>query len=390
MTLRADSNRLAEVLGELVSTNSINPAFGEGAPGETAIAGVTAHHMSIAGLAVATHEAEPGRPSVVGRLPGTGGGPSLMLNAHYDTVGVEGMNNPFVPRVAGGRLYGRGAFDMKGALASCIEAGRLLAEQAPRLKGDVLVAGVADEEYASIGTADLLARRDRGELKFDAAVVTEPTSLKLCIAHRGFTWIEIATRGRAVHGSRYRDGVDANLMMGRVLGRLEALGARLQSRQGHPLLGPPSLHAALVKGGTGISTYSARCELKLERRTVPPETRQLVEDEVSAILDDLRREDSSFDAVRSTLLHREPFETSAGAPIASSVARAAAKVLAAEAAVTGEHPWMDSALLQADGVDTVVFGPSGAGAHADEEWVDIESCARLAEVLAEAALDFCG
>ncbi|WP_423929204.1 M20/M25/M40 family metallo-hydrolase [Candidatus Palauibacter sp.] len=389
MTFSVDPHRLTAMLADLVSTNSVNPTLVPGAPGEAAIARVTTRHMREAGLTVDRYEPEPGRPSVVGRLPGTGGGSTLMLNAHYDTVGVEGMADPFAGRVEDGRLYGRGAYDMKGALAACIEAARLLRDSGTRLAGDVLVAAVADEEYASLGTADLVARRARGELDFDAAIVTEPTSLDLCVAHRGFTWIEITTRGRAAHGSRYRDGVDANLRMGRVLHRLEGLIEELLARPGHRLLGPPSMHAALVEGGTGISTYSPHCTLRIERRTVPPETRASVEGEISRLLDDLRAEDPSLEVEWSTFFHREPFETTPEAPIAACVSRAARRVLDRDPAVIGDSPWMDSALTQAAGVDSVVIGPHGAGAHADVEWVDLDSCARLAEILAEAAADYC-
>ena len=390
MTFSADPRRLTAVLADLVATDSVNPTLVPGAAGEAAIARVTTRHMLRAGLAVSHYEAAPGRPSAVGRLRGTGGGATLMLNAHYDTVGVEGMEAPFAASVENGRLYGRGAYDMKGALAACIEAARLLNDSGTRLAGDVLVAAVADEEYASLGTADLVARRARGELPFDAAIITEPTSLDLCVAHRGFTWIEITTRGRAAHGSRYRDGVDANLRMGRVLHRLEGLIEDLLSRPGHPLLGPPSLHAALVEGGTGISTYSPHCTLRIERRTVPPETQGSVEAEISSLLDDLRTEDPALEVEWKTFFHREPFETTPDAPIAACTARAARRVLGRAPAVIGDSPWMDSALTQAAGVDSVVIGPHGAGAHADVEWVDLDSCAQLAEILAEAAVEYCG
>ena len=341
MSFSADPLRLTTTLADLVAIDSVNPTLVEGAPGETEIARLTSRHMREAGLEVARYEPEAGRPSVVGRLAGAGDGPALMLNAHYDTVGVEGMEAPFSPSIRDGRLYGRGAYDMKGALAACIEAARLVGGSGTRPAGDVLVAAVADEEYASLGTADLLERRARGELAFDAAIVTEPTSLDLCVAHRGFTWIEITTRGRAAHGSRYREGVDANLRMGRVLQRLETLIEDLRSRPGHPLLGPPSMHAALLEGGSGISTYSARCTLQVERRTVPPETRESVEEEIAAMLEDLRAEDPSLEVAWSTFFHREPFETTPEAPIAACVSRAASRVLGRAPEVIGDSPWMD-------------------------------------------------
>jgi acetylornithine deacetylase len=363
----------------------VNPSLVPGAAGEAEIAEVTAGMMEAAGLDVRVFEPAPGRPSVVGRRAGAGG-PALMLNAHYDTVGVEGMADPFEARVEGGRLYGRGAYDMKGALASCIEAAAAL--DGVELPGDLLVAAVADEEYASLGTADLIERRARGEIAFDAAIVTEPTSLSLCVAHRGFTWLEIETRGRAAHGSRYELGIDANLRMGRVLGALEGLLEELQAQPGHPILGPPALHAALLEGGVGISTYAPRATVRVERRTVPPETRASVEAEIDACLARLREEDPALDVSWRTLFHREPFETSPQAPIARTLAAAAASVLGEPPRVIGDGPWMDSALTAAAGVDTAVMGPHGAGAHADVEWVDLDSCERLAGILARAVLHF--
>jgi len=388
MTHPIRPERVEEALRALVSTDSVNPSLVVGAAGETAIAELTAGLFREAGLEPLRFEPVPGRPSVVGRLAGRGEGPALMLNAHYDTVGVEGMDDPFGARVEDGRLYGRGAFDMKGALAACIEAAAALSEAGIRPAGDLLVAAVADEEHASIGTADLIERRRAGELRFDAAIVTEPTGLGLCVAHRGFTWLEVTTKGRAAHGSRYREGIDANLRMGRVLGRLEDLLGELQARPGHPLLGPPSLHAARLEGGVGISTYAPECTLQIERRTVPPETRGDVEGEIDAILSALRAEDAAFEAESRTLFHREPFETTPDAPIAAAVARAAETALGHRPEVLGDSPWMDSALLAAAGVDTVVIGPGGGGAHAAVEWVDLESCVRLAAILAECAVSF--
>jgi len=385
LRLSADTDRMIETLRRLVETESVNPDLVAGAAGEAAIARVTEEAMRGAGLETRRFEPHPGRPSVVGIRAG-GDAPALMLNAHYDTVGVEGMEAPFDPRIENGRLYGRGAFDMKGALAACIEAARILDDADIALGGDLLVAAVSDEEVASLGTADLVERRARGELAFASAIVTEPTALRLCVAHRGFTWLEVVTRGRAAHGSRFREGIDANLRMGRVLAKLEALLAELQARPGHPLLGPASLHAALLEGGVGISTYAPRCALRIERRTVPPETQEDVEEEIAGLLDALRDEDAGFEAEWRTLFHREAFETTPDAPIARHVAAAVTDTLGEAPEVIGDSPWMDSALLAAAGVDTVVIGPAGEGAHADVEWVDIASCARLAEILAGAAV----
>lgn len=376
---------LTRTLQDLVRIDSINPTLVPGAAGESAIAAYVSDWLRTAGLDVMVHEPAPGRPSVVGLLRGTGGGRTLMLNAHMDTVGVDGMPEPFSGRVRDGRLYGRGAYDMKGSLAACLFAAKRL-KAGPPLRGDLLVAGVADEEDASLGTRDLLTR-----YRIDAAIVTEPTQLDVCLAHKGFCWIEVTTRGRAAHGSRYQEGIDANLRMGRVLSRLELLESELrEARRPHPLVGPPSLHAALVQGGTGASTYAAECRLVIERRTVPGETAAQALAEVQTIVDQLRFEDPAFQASVRLVLDRNPFEVSPEAEVVRLVRQAATKVRGGPAALVGDTPWMDSALLAAAGTETVVIGPSGAGAHSAEEWVDLSSVAELAEILVRTAEEFLG
>lgn len=308
-----------------------------------------------------------------------------MLNAHLDTVGVEGMEAPFSARIEDGRLYGRGAYDMKGSLAACLAAAHALVEDGAELDGDLLIAGVADEEYASLGTSDVLTR-----YRVDGAIVTEPTELGICLAHKGFVWIEVETRGRAAHGSRYEEGIDANLRMGRFLTRLEDLERDLRTRPPHPLVGPPSLHAATLHGGSGLSTYAERCVLQIERRTVPGETRGGVEAEIAAILKRLRAEDPGLRIASTIIFVRDPFEANSDSSIVRAVENAAREVLGREPPRTAAAYWMDAALYGGAGVDTVVIGPAGAGAHAAVEWVDLESCERVAGILARAARDFCG
>jgi len=219
-----------ELVTALVSIDSVNPDLVPGGAGEAEIAAFVAGWLRDAGLEVEVFDAAPGRPSVTGIARGRGGGASLMLNAHMDTVGVEGMGRPFSPETRDGRLYGRGAYDMKGGLAACMLAAARLASEG--LAGDVLVAAVADEEHSSIGMQSVLERR-----RTDAAIVTEPTGLGVCIAHKGFVWAEIEVEGRAAHGSRPAEGRDAITRMAPVLTRLAELQASLDSAAGHPLVG---------------------------------------------------------------------------------------------------------------------------------------------------------
>jgi acetylornithine deacetylase len=236
------------LLSELVSIDSVNPSLVPGAAGERAIAIAIAEHLRKTGLEVHLQQVAPGRPNVIGVLNGSQPGPSLMFCGHIDTVGVEGMRLPFEPIERDGRLYGRGAQDMKGGVAAMIDAVRVAAERGFK-HGRLIVAAVVDEEYASVGADALVS-----EWTADMAVVTEPTDLQIAVGHKGFAWLKVLTHGRAAHGSRPREGRDAIIRMGRVLSRLEALDRRLQSRTPHPIIGTGSLHAALINGGRELSS----------------------------------------------------------------------------------------------------------------------------------------
>jgi acetylornithine deacetylase len=307
-----------------------------------------------------------------------------MLNGHCDTVDVQGMAEPFSGAIRDGKVYGRGSFDMKGSVAACMTAAKALVDAGTRLRGDVMVAAVADEEYGSLGTRDLIQR-----VKVDAAIVTEPTALEVCLAHKGYLWIRVEIAGRAAHGSKFEFGIDANMKMGRFLSELSVLERELRARPPHPLVGPPSLHAALLHGGTGLSTYAPSSAVQIERRTVPGETEAQAVAEIQAIVDRVAREDQDFHASVTSFFVRDPFEVAPTAEIVRAVDRAAAKVRGGPPRHIGDTPWMDAALLQAAGVETVVCGATGAGAHSDCEWVDLESVFQLAEMLTETAADYC-
>ena len=384
MRFEVDSSYIRATLSELISINSVNPKLIPGAPGERQIATCVADRMERLGLEVRSFEPDQGRVSVLGTRPGSGGGPSLMLNAHYDTVGVENMLRPFEPLVHNGRMRGRGAFDMKAGLAASLGAVKALGAARIDLKGDLLLAAVADEEYASLGTSDLL-----NHVSPDAAIVTEPTQLQICVAHKGFIWLEVETLGKAAHGSRVDLGIDANMKMGHFLAKLSMLEEALRERTSHPLLGAASLHAATLAGGSELSAYAARCRLGIARRTLPGENAEKAIAEIRAILQHLESEDPSFKSSLTTLLVRDPFEVQPDARIVEVVQLAAAAACDGTPELIGDHPWMDSALLSAAGIETVVIGPSGRGAHSAEEWVDLESVTHLAEILARSACTYC-
>ncbi len=380
-----DTDYVVRTLTDLVRINSVNPSIAPDGPGEAEIAAYVASSLGRAGLATAIHEPQTGRASTVARLAGSGGGRSLMLNAHTDTVGTEGMRDPFSAAVHDGRLYGRGAHDMKGSLAACMAAAKALADAGNRLRGDLVVAAVADEEYGSLGTTDLI-----GRYRVDGAIVAEPTNLQICLAHKGYLWIEVETTGRAAHGSRFTEGIDANMRMGRFLAELDLLETKLRTGPAHPLVGPPSLHAALLTGGTGLSTYAATCTLQIERRTIPGETDKEAIAQVQDIVDRLAASDPTFRAAVRPFFARRPFEVSPEAAIVKTLFEASRRVLGRVPHVVGDTPWMDAALLAEAGIETVVMGPVGSGEHSMEEWVDIASVCTMAEILANTASAYCG
>src|SRR5439155_133327 len=356
---------LTELAAQLVAIDSVNPGLIPGARGERALAAFVAEWCADRGLDVQVVGDE--RPSVIATRRGSGGGRSLLLNGHLDTVGVAGMQAPHEPRVEADRLYGRGAYDMKGAVAAIL----LVAAEVTGLRGDVIVTAVADEELASIGTEAVLER-----VRADAAIVVEPTDLQLAVAHRGFVGFQLETARVAAHGSRPDLRVDATAKLGPVLAALDELDKRVQAGPRHALVGAGSLHASLIEGGQEFSSYPARCALTGERRTLPGETAEQVERELHGVAGDAD--------VRLTIA-REPFEIAADHPLVDLVGRCAG-----ETEATGMSYWADSGLLAAAGIPTVLYGPKGEGAHAEVEWVDLDSVARVRDVVLETAVEWCG
>jgi acetylornithine deacetylase len=386
-----DADRAADLAARLVATDSVNPSLVAGAAGERVIATVIADECRGIGLTVRVDEIAPGRYNVLARLRGRRSGPRLMLNGHLDTVDVDAMRaagrDPFSGRIDGHRLYGRGAYDMKGSLAAMVEAARAVAG-AGLDAGELVLAFVADEEFASIGTADVV-RRLTSDGRPDAAIVAEPTALDVCVAHKGFVWAALTTDGRAAHGSRYDLGDDAVVRMGHVLVALDRLDRATLATKTHPLLGRASVHASTIAGGSGLSTYPDRCRLEVERRTLPGESDRAVMAEMAGLLDAARSESPGLSGRVEMVLSRPPFEIDTGALIVQAVTASAEAVRGRRPEIVGQAAWLDSALLAAAGVPTVIFGPSGAGAHAADEWVDLPSVTHCAQALADVTVRFC-
>jgi acetylornithine deacetylase len=365
------------ILKSLVSANSVNPSLVPGAPGEAEAAEVARASLASAGLDVVLQEAVPGRSNVIGVLEGQQPGPSVMFCGHLDTVGVEGMTDPFVPRVDRGRLYGRGAQDMKSGVAAMIAAAGTLARDWTH--GRLIVAGVVDEEHMSLG-AEALVR----EWRADMAIVTEPTDLQVAIGHKGFAWIEVVTAGRAAHGSRPDEGRDAIARMGRVLCALESRDRELRAATPVPFQGTSSLHASLVSGGRELSSYPDRCTLVYERRTVTGEDERVIEAEIRSILAELVRADGEFAASARLMGHRAPYCLDPSHRLGRAVSDAVVRT-GRSGDFTGMSFWTDAAILGGAGIPALLFGPGGAGLHSTTEYVTLDDVYVCRDVLVDVA-----
>jgi acetylornithine deacetylase len=376
-------DRSIHLLRELVAIDSVNPSLVAGGAGEGNIAQLIASTMRRAGLDTEVREVAPGRPNVIGVLQGRTAGRSLMFCGHTDTVGVFGMTNPFDPVMRDDRIYGRGAQDMKGGLAAILSAAGRLAMNGGLESGQLIVAAVADEEYESLGAESLIRNWHA-----DAAIVTEPTDLVIGVGHKGFTWIEVTTEGRAAHGSRPQDGRDAILFMSRVLARLERLDRELQTATPHSIQGTGSLHASLINGGRELSSYPDRCVLHFERRTTSNEDPGTALQEVNRLIDELRSEDSEFQASAKLLFERQAFETPKWSEFPGTLEEAIRQV-GCNPRRGGVSFWTDAGLLATASIPTVVFGPGGQGLHSPEEFVHVPEVIACRDALIEVARRFC-
>lgn len=371
------------ILQQLVRLNSVNPDLVHTAPGESVIAAWCAQWLGEEGFVVTVLEQTPGRTSVVGVKPGRGNGRSLMLNAHLDTVGVATYTgDPFSGELRDGRVYGRGAIDTKSGLAAILVAAARAS--AHDLAGDVIVTLVADEEFGSIGTEEVLQ-----SFRADAALVIEPSDLQLTTAHRGFAWFELTLTGRAAHGSQPELGVDAIDHASAVLSAVRALRERLRAAPSHPTLGHSAVRVSQISGGDDAATVAARCSLTLERRMLPAETPDAVEAELRALLEELAGQIPDFQYALTRLVARAAFEAQPQWPIVQALTDNAVRVLGHSVHTRGEPFWTDAGLVLEAGIPCVVFGAAGQGLHADTEWADADSVRALTDILEGTIITFC-
>ncbi len=376
--MTVDTKLITLWLRELVRINSVNPVLAEGGVGESVVAEWLVKVCEDLGFEVQIQETAPSRPNIIARRIGTGGGRSLLLTGHTDTVSIENMQgDPFDARIEGGRLYGRGSLDMKGGLAAILGAAAALRDFQP--SGDLWLGFVTDEEYASVGM-DALVRL----IHPNAAILTEPTQDEICLAHKGFAWLTLTTQGRAAHGSLYDTGVDAIAHMGRLINALEQMEREVFPLREHPLVGRASAHTSMIMGGLGLSTYPDRCRLEVEHRLLPDETIDDVLALWERVIGRLCAADPDFNASVEVDFTRPGYEIERTAPIVETLGAAYQQITGDPPVFSGMYAWLDSAILGRAGIPTAIYGPTGEGAHAAVEYVDLASVYRCADVIAEA------
>lgn len=375
----------AELAAALVQFDSRNPSLAPGAPGEHQVALFLATTLEAWGFRVELQDVVPGRPNLIARagrsLPGIR---SLMLNGHLDVVGVDGMTHaPFSPDIVENDMYGRGSADMKGGIAAMCVAARDAVAQG--IDGELVIAAVIDEEFESLGTRALIA----SGVQTDAAIITEPTRLALCPAHRGFVWARLNVRGRAAHGSRYDIGIDAITHAALIIAELDRTQTKIMPRRTHPLLGRGSLHASLISGGSGISTYPDLCTVEIERRTLPGETERTFLDELASAMAMVRNTHPYLDVETTITTSQLASDVPHDAPVMTAM-RNALELEGLPARVEGLSAWTDAALLNEADIPAICFGPGDiALAHSATEYVPLTELDAATRVLTRFVSAWC-
>lgn len=378
---RGDATELTKALTRI---DSRNPSIAADGPGEAEVARFLAGVLEDWGFAVELRDVVSGRPNVIARL-GAPGTPALLFAGHLDTVGVNGMtHSPFDAVERDGRIYGRGSADMKSGIAAMCAAAANAADSVGDVSRQIVVAAVVDEEYDSIGMRAVT----EGGLHAESGILTEPTRLAICPAHRGFAWVELTFKGRAAHGSRYDIGVDAIRHAGLFLAELEDLDSKELPGKTHDLLGRGSVHASLIDGGSGLSTYPDECVLTIERRTLPGQSAADVEEEVRALCERVRARAPQLDVDFRLITAQSPSDVRSDAPVVRSLSRAI-EAEGGSVSIEGMSAWTDAAILNDAGIPSVCFGPGDIRlAHAPEEFVPISEIETATRILTRVAREW--
>jgi acetylornithine deacetylase len=374
-----------DLVSEMVTVESVTPWLIPTGSGETNIASFMAEWFSGAGAAVEIVEVEPGRPNVLARLRGNRPGPTLCLNAHSDTVGYANwVDEALVPRLDGDRLYGLGAADDKGMCAAAMLALRSLALAGGPERGELLVACVADEEGASIGSEHLVK-----SAQIDAAIVIEAHGLPdVVVEHQGFGWIDVITHGVAAHGSAPDTGVDAIVHLAEVISRLHRLDVTKFVPYPDVMNGRTVFHTGTIAGGTDYATYPRVAKLGIEIGTQPGEHLSDRVREIEQIFAEVAANEEGFRGEVVVRLDRDPFRAEGHEALLGAVTLAMKGVMGTRPNIVGMNAWTDAGIMQGAGIPTILIGARGGNFHAPQEWVSVSELVDLCGVLEGAVATF--
>lgn len=354
----------ARLLAELIALPSVNPTFvpaGSPNTGEQKVAEFLAATAANAGLAVEFQEVFPGRSNLLARLESRGRTKRrIILGPHMDTVPAS--DEQFKPVKKNGRIYGRGACDTKGSVAAMLTAlSRVASTRGALNETEILFTAFVDEEDAQTGSR---AFAKKG-IKAGLAIIGEPTLNKVVTAHKGDLWLKIETHGKAAHGSKPHLGKNAVHAMCPIVDWLLADYTKQLAKRKHPLLGNPTVSVGAIRGGTQANVVPDRCEIIIDRRTLPGETQAGVERELNAFLK--RIPGARLGNFKTNECW--PMETNPALPLVKQFLDQAG-----QRKPLGVDFFCDAAILGAAGIPCVVFGPGDiAQAHTVDEWIDLKS-----------------
>jgi acetylornithine deacetylase len=374
-------NRIISLLTELVQINSINRTLSNG-PGEQTIAEFAARNLIAQQLDAQIQNVSPNQSNVVAVVPGKDRRHSILLNAHLDTVGVDGMDEPFTLRREGDKLYGRGTYDMKGSVAIMLLLAEYFTRNPPPL--DILLTFVSDEEDKSTGMEYLVENwLPRVAPAPVGGIFLEPTEEDIGVCHKGFIWYELTVAGKAAHGSRPEQGIDAILPLRSAMEEISSIQDELQNRTPDPLLGHAAIHSSIIRGGSELSVIPSRSCLQWERRTLPDESPPDFAGEMERIIQAVNNHPGNHTVKGREFFVRPPYHVPHDAEILKRLEK-----VAPQSKQVGLSFWADSALAGGMGIPSILFGPTGHGAHAIDEWVSLKSLLNVYEVLKKLIMDF--
>ena len=379
-----DKGSAADLLGRLVACPSVNPTglddWVGGQYGEGAMADLLDSIVRPWGAQTRKVEFAPGRFNFIARFEGRDAGRSLMLESHADTVAVEGMTvDPFKPAIRDGRLYGRGACDTKGSMAAMLLAIRKVLDEAGQPPVTLLLVATGDEELGAGGAHNLVAEG----LCVDAAVAGEPTDLKIVYAHKGVCRFNIITEGRAAHSSEPARGVNAIVHMSRIVQLIHGELAAELTHQQHPVLGSPTISVGTIRGGSQVNVVPDRCEIRVDRRMLPGETREQILADLQGRLESLKKAAPEMTYSLQQLQRYPPLQEARDGAVAGRLAEACRRVLGG-AEFAGVAYATNAGVFREAGVPSVVFGPGSISqAHTADEYIELDSLLNAAGVYAE-------